>query len=278
MPSRVIIPATIDPTTCAWALFCLPIPADLAKFGECLVFHILPNAETIRATRVSVQHVLPVIALTLVAGCSWGSREARVPRPEPTRAPQPTFTTTPLPPTPTPPRPPGMPTPADTPAPTDTPTPTDTPIPPTPTPVPPTATPIPPTPTSEPAAPVLTTVPTTMPTPAARFELYSYRKENNCDDLGIQGVVYDAQGNPLPGITIEVTGSDETYTATSASDGTYNIHLGSLRDLPDEASTWYVQLKDKDQIVSDKLGWTTSHDCGDAEAIQVVHLEWKRTP
>jgi hypothetical protein len=248
------------------------------------VFHILPNAETIRATRVSVQRVLPVIALTLVAGCSWGSREARVPRPEPTRAPQPTFTTTPLPPTPTPPRPPGMPTPTDTPAATDTPPPTDTPVPPTPTPIPPTATPVPPTatpvpsaPTLESSTPVLTSVPATTPTPASHFELYSYRKENNCDDLGIEGVVYDAQGNPLPGITIEVIGGDEAFTTTSASDGTYNIHLGSLRDLPEGAIAWYVQLKDKGQIVSDKLGWTTSHDCGDAEAIQIVHLEWKRT-
>jgi hypothetical protein len=116
-----------------------------------------------------------------------------------------------------------------------------------------------------------------MPAPARQFELYSYQKENNCDDLGIDGAVYDAQGNPLPGITIEVIGGDETFTATSANDGTYNIHLGSLRDLPDETTAWYVQLKDKGQIVSDKLGWTTSHDCSDAEAIQVVHLEWKRT-
>jgi hypothetical protein len=232
-----------------------------------------------------MQRVLPIIALTLVAGCSWGSREARVPRPEPTRVPQPTFTITPLPPTPTPPRSPDMPTPTDTPpAPTDTPTPTDTPVPPTPTPVPPTATPVPatatplpPTPTSELAIPAPTAMPTTMPAPAPQFELYSYRKENNCDDLGIDGTVYDAQGNPLPGITIEVIGENETFTATSGSDGTYNIHLGSLRDLPDEASVWHVQLKDKGQIVSDKLGWTTSHDCSDAEAIQVVHLDWKRT-
>jgi hypothetical protein len=242
------------------------------------VFHILPNAETIRALRSTVRRVLPIVALTLVAGCSWGSREARVPRPEPTRVPQPTFTITPVPPTPTPPRSPDMPTPTDTPpAPTETPTPTDTPVPPTPTPVPPTATPVPPTPMPEPATPALNAVAATTPTPASRFELYSYRKENNCDDLGIDGSIYDPQGNPLPGITIEVMGGDETFTATSANDGTYNIHLGSLRDLPEGATTWYIQLKDQDQIVSDKLGWTTSHDCGDAEAIQVVHLEWKRT-
>ncbi len=248
--------------------------------------HILPDTKTARAICITVRRVLPILALTLVAGCAWGSQEARVPRPEPTRVPQPTFTPTPLPLPPTPPRPPDMPTPTDTPPPaTDTPTPTPPPVPPTATPVPPTATPVPPTavpipltPTSGPATPALTAAPATTPTPASRFEIYSYQKENNCDDLGISGAIYDAQGNPLPGITIEVIGSDKTFTATSANDGTYNIHLGSLRDLPEGAASWYIQLKDRDQIVSDKLGWTTSHDCSDAEAIQVVHLEWKRAP
>lgn len=114
-----------------------------------------------------------------------------------------------------------------------------------------------------------------MPAQTPSFELYSYSKENNCDDLGVYGAIFDAQGNPLPGITIEVIGSDDIFTSTSAIDGTYNLLLGPLPDYPDGA-TWYVQLKDKGQVVSDKLGWTTSRNCEDEDEIQVVHLEWKQ--
>jgi hypothetical protein len=118
-------------------------------------------------------------------------------------------------------------------------------------------------------------VPAATATPTLLFELGTWWKENNCYDLGVYGTVTDDQDNAISGITIEVVQDDSTFTTTSASDGTYNIHLGSLLDYSDGA-TWYIQLRENGQIVSEKLEWNTSHDCDDADDIQVLRLEWKR--
>ena len=118
---------------------------------------------------------------------------------------------------------------------------------------------------------------TATPQPVMRFELGTWWKENNCYDLGVYGLILDVQDNSIEGITIEVIGAEDTYTATSDDDGSYDIHLGSLLDHPDGA-TWFVQLKENGQIVSQKIEWTTSQDCDDKDEIQVLHLEWKRKP
>ncbi len=115
----------------------------------------------------------------------------------------------------------------------------------------------------------------TTPSPAPRFEPSAWWKENSCSKLGVYGSVYDAGGNPLAGITIEVRGDDDTFITTSASDGSYNIYLGSLLDYQD-GTAWYVQLKEQGQIVSEMVEWNTSRDCEDKEEIQIVYLEWKR--
>jgi hypothetical protein len=227
----------------------------------------------------------PIIVLVVSMSCGWGAREVRAPAPEPTRVPQPTFTQTPLPPTAT-----QVPTdtpilPTDTPIPTNpplatsTPTvvPTNTSVPPTPTPVPPppTATSILPTPTLVPASPISTPVPAATSAPTIRFELGTWWKENNCYDLGVHGIIFDAQGNPLKGISVEVIGEEETYSAESDGDGEYDVHLGTLLDHPDDAK-WYVQLKEGVQIVSQKIEWATSRDCENGDKIQILRLEWKR--
>ncbi len=118
-------------------------------------------------------------------------------------------------------------------------------------------------------------MPADTPAPVIRFELGTWWKENNCYDLGVYGIVFDVQDNPLEDITIEVIGEEESYSATSDDDGNYDIHLGSLLDHPDDA-TWYVQLKEGNQIVSEKIEWNTSQNCDDEDEIQVLHLEWKR--
>ena len=238
----------------------------------------------VRGHLTKAKPVLPIMALVLSLSCAWGAREARVPPPEPTQALKPTFTSTPIPPTATP-------VPTDTPiTPTNTLLPTDTPLPPTDTPtavptdtlipatatrVPPTATPVPPTATPIPPTPTFTTVPNATPAPAAFFDTGNWWKENNCYDFGVYGSVFDANDNPLSGITVEVIGEDETYTATSASDGSYSIHLGSLLDHPDGAD-WYVQLKENGRIVSGQTPWETSRDCDDEDEIQILYMEWKR--
>lgn len=108
-----------------------------------------------------------------------------------------------------------------------------------------------------------------------RFELGVWWKENNCYDLGVYGLVLDAEDDPLSGITVEVFSEDETFTTTTDSDGEYHIHIGSLLDYPD-GTTWYIQIKDEGQVASEKIEWNTSHDCDDKDEIQVLRLEWKR--
>lgn len=284
-PGSAIIQLATRPTTSAWAFFCPPLRANHTKQGDCLLFSIQPVMERVRYLRAGARIVVPIVLLIASLSCGWGPREARVPRPDPTRVPQPTFTHTPLPPTATqvptdtPILPINTPLPTNTPNTPNTPTPvpsdTPTPVPPTPTPVPPTATPIPATPTPIPPAPSATAVPATTPAPAIRFELGTWWKENNCYDLGVYGLIFDAQDNRLEDITVEVIGEEDTYSETSDDDGEYDVHLGSLLDHPDDA-TWYIQLKDGDQIVSEKIEWNTSQNCDDEDDIQVLHLEWRR--
>jgi hypothetical protein len=119
-------------------------------------------------------------------------------------------------------------------------------------------------------------VPAATPAPTILFELGTWWKENNCYDLGVHGIIRDAQDNPLKGISVEVIGEEETYSEKSDGDGEYDIHLGTLLDHPDDA-TWYVQLKEGGQIVSEKIEWASSRDCEDEDMIQILRLEWKRT-
>ncbi len=72
-----------------------------------------------------------------------------------------------------------------------------------------------------------------------------------------------------------MVGGDETYTSTSSDDGSYTIRFGTLLDYPD-GMTWYAQLKNNGQAISDRFEWPTSHDCDDKDEIQVLHLEWMR--
>jgi len=251
------------------------------------LFSIYPGKKTKHKLHGAGRIALPVILVALSLSCGWGPRDVRVPRPEPTRAPQPTFTHTPLPPTATqvptdtPVLPANPPAPTDAPPPPDTPTPvplpTHTPVPPTSTSLPPTAMPVPATPTLVPPPPTISTLPTTAPAPVIRFEVSGWWKRNDCSDLSVHGLVFDAQGNPLNGITVEVLGEEDTYAATSGEDGSYNIQLGSLLDQA-EGATWHIQLRENNQIVSKKIEWNTSLDCQDADKIQVLHVEWKRKP
>jgi hypothetical protein len=110
-----------------------------------------------------------------------------------------------------------------------------------------------------------------------RFDTGSWWKENHCYDLGVYGIVFDAQDKPLQGITIEVIGEEDSYSTTSDDDGDYDIHLGSLLDHPDGAK-WLMQLRENNQIVSKPIEWNTSRDCEDEDNIQILHMEWKRRP
>jgi hypothetical protein len=249
------------------------------------LYSIKPAKESMQNLPARGRIAAAIALLVVFLSCGWGPRQVRVPAPEPTRVPHPTFTHTPLPPTATqvptdtPVLPNNTPVATNTPPATSTPTiaPTSTSIPPTPTPIPPppTATPIPPTPTLVPASPISTPVPAATSAPAVLFELGTWWKENNCYDLGVYGIIFDAQGNPLKGITVEVIGEEETYSETSDGDGEYDIHLGTLLDHPDNA-TWYVQLKEGDRIVSERIEWNSSRDCEDHDMIQILRLEWKR--
>ena len=123
----------------------------------------------------------------------------------------------------------------------------------------------------------MTAMPTGTPAPVVLFETGNWWKENNCYDLGVYGLVIDAQDNPVKGMIVEVFGAESNFNATSDEEGRYNIHLGSLLDHEDGA-TWFMRLNDQGQVVSKELEWNTSRDCEDEDDIQVLYMEWKRKP
>ncbi len=181
---------------------------------------------------------------TSVFGPTWTPTNT----PVPTQTPTPTETRTP---TPT-----SSPTPTSTPFPTKTPTPTDTPLPPTPT-TPPTATP-----------PPLYTV--------GRIET-----ENNCSVVRILGIVRDAKGLPLAGVTMQVgeVGVAGSVFNTSPSDanGRYVWDFGA----PDKnAHTWFVVPLENGQPAVNRYEFATdSKDvCDSFASVQITTIDWQRRP
>jgi hypothetical protein len=158
-------------------------------------------------------------------------------------------------------------TPTSTATPTDTPIPTDTPtITPTPT---DTSTPTFTATATRPPAPPATATSTHTPSPTATpwpyvQHGYTYLAPNNvndagCDWLGVGGQVYDAQGIPLPGVTIRVWAG--TFEGTSVSG--YHPEYGPagwevyLFDRPRDM-TWNCQVVQGGVGVSPVVVFTTT--------------------
>jgi hypothetical protein len=176
-------------------------------------------------------------------------------------------------------------TPTHTSTPTDTPLPTDTPT------VTPTATSTPtptftPTATRPPAPPptaTSTNTPIPSPTPWPYLQHgYTYTVPNDkndagCEWLGVGGQVYDAQGIPLPGVTIRCwIGGYDFPTSVSG----YHSEYGPggwevpLYDEPRDA-TWNCQVVEGGTGVSPVVVFTTTTQNGCN--LNSVRIDFKRT-
>ena len=107
-------------------------------------------------------------------------------------------------------------TPTATPTETPIPTPTFTPVPPTETPVPPTETPVPVRAVALAAAPApvarAAAVPVALQAPAQQYKLIEARRLSPCENRGLHNIfvkVVDAAGNPVDGVTMVQTPSDQ---------------------------------------------------------------------
>ncbi len=175
-------------------------------------------------------------------------------------------------------------TPTQTATPTDTPLPTDTPtITPTRT---HTATPTsPPTATWTPRPPATATptkAPSPTPTPWPYVQHgYTYKLPNDindagCDWLGVGGQVFDAQGIPLPGVTIRCWAGTFEGTGVSGMHPEYGLAGWEvyLFDEPRDM-TWNCQVVEGGVGVSPVVTFTTTTENGCNQ--NWIKLDWKRS-
>jgi hypothetical protein len=173
------------------------------------------------------------------------------------------------------------PTPTNTPAPTFTPTETRTPTStstatPTPTPVPSRT----PTPTDTPA-PTSTFTPQPSPTPLP-YTILDYQQHQNCYDIGMYGVVEDADGFPRSGAVLQygeqgVAGSN--FTATTDASGRYTVGLiVANKDLAKESHNWFVRVIENNQPASETFTWQSDsiETCDSDLAAQVMEVNFIR--
>jgi hypothetical protein len=173
------------------------------------------------------------------------------------------------------------PTPTETPGPTFTPTETRTPtststFTPTPTPLP-TRTP---TPTDTPA-PTSTFTPAPSPTPLP-YTIFEYDRHQNCFDIGMYGVVEDADGFPQGGVVLQygeqgVAGSNFTTTTDASGRFAVGMIVGN-DDLADQPHDWFIRVLENGQPASDTFTWRSDsiETCESDLAAQVMEINFIR--
>jgi len=175
-------------------------------------------------------------------------------------------------------------TPTHTATPTDTPVPTETPT------ITPTATDTPtptftPTATRTPAPPPTATrthTPTPSPTPwpyvqhGYTYMLPNDKNEAGCSWLGVGGQAYDAQGIPLPGVSIRCWSGGFEGTSVSGGHSEYGPAGWEvyLYDQPRDA-TWNCQVMEGGTGVSPVVTFTTTTNNGCN--LNSVRIDFKRT-
>jgi len=166
------------------------------------------------------------------------------------------------------------PTPSATATPTETRTPTPTSSP-TPTPTQfPTRTPLPTSTNTPPPPPP----PTDTPAPPL-YSPSNIRTEANCDVVRIMGRVFDSQGLPLGGVTMQVgeVGVTGSVFSTSPSDanGRYVWDFGAPNDA---THTWFVVPLENGQPAVNRFEFQTDHidTCEILASVQIVSVDWRR--
>ena len=168
------------------------------------------------------------------------------------------------------------PTPSVTPTPTTTrtPTPSSTPTP-TPTPFPTrTATPTPPPPPPPPPTPTNTTAP-------PLYVPFNIRTEANCDVIRVHGKIFNANGIPLGGVTMQVgevnIPGSRFNTSPSDANGRYVFDFAA----PDDNShTWFVVPLENGQPAVSQFEFTTDSGkvCEELASVQIVTVDWRKRP
>lgn len=171
-------------------------------------------------------------------------------------------------------------TPTITPIPTDTPTPTVTR---TPTPTA-TDTPTPTnfptrTPTNTPTATNTAPPPPPTATPLPLYRIIRQQGVPNCDVLRITGVLYDSDGLPLQGITMQVGEVDVPgsvfNTAPSDGNGRYIWDFGGPTD---RKQLWFAVPLENGQPATDRFTFQTDpvDSCEFDAAVQIMNVDWRR--
>ncbi len=87
-------------------------------------------------------------------------------------------------------------------------------------------------------------------------------------------MVYNVDGLPMPGVEISVWGEDGTAppSATTNFDGEYEIWIdGRPRD-----GTWWMQILEGGQSVSQRIGFKTSQGGCKKTGKQLFKVDWQR--
>jgi len=146
----------------------------------------------------------------------------------------------------------------------------------TPTPLPTSTATATPTPTASPTlTPTITQAPTITPTPDPFYVLTLRLSENTrypdlgCSWFGFAGRITNASGYPIAGITIRIWTDNFTGLLTvSSASGEWEQFVN---DHP-HSDSWYVQLYEDGQPVSQAVTVQTRADCGSA----LVTVDWRR--
>jgi hypothetical protein len=143
------------------------------------------------------------------------------------------------------------------------------------------------TPTSPPAQVPATPAPTETPLPAIRFYMQPgtpmrtqnfVAPESGCNWMGIAGQVFDLNGNPMPGVVIEVGGSLNgqpiqqlalTGSSPSVGPGGYVVALAD-HPIPSDGTIWFQLLDQEGNPKTSRILLTTSDRC--EENLTLINL------
>jgi hypothetical protein len=137
-----------------------------------------------------------------------------------------------------------------------------------------------PTPTPVPVANSPLATPTFTPepgTPPGRYEAIRLDGEQNCFDIGVTGKVETKGGDdPIPHVTIQVTGDDDDYKGPfigkTDESGRYNIYIGPIDEVG-SVEFEAVVIGGPGVESEDSPEWETSDDCH-GDDIQVMEIDW----
>jgi hypothetical protein len=131
--------------------------------------------------------------------------------------------------------------------------------------------------------PLPTDTPTVTPSPTRiPFYVDDYRDDQNCYDIGMQGRVFNVDGMPLEGLTVEYGEVDvSTMRATTDVDGEFAVPLilgATDKDNAKRSHVWFVRIIENGVLASETFKWKsdTIEDCDRDNSVQVKEVIFRR--